>query len=74
MGDSQCRWEFPDRWSERSQWLSVGLHGHNRPPRRICDRWLPVLMVGILLAGGRRTVISWLCAAGVGEDFDNYSR
>ncbi len=65
MADSRCRWECPEQWSEWSQWLSAGLHARNR--------WrLPVLMVGILFAGGRRTVTTWLRAAGISHDFDDY--
>jgi len=65
MADSRCRWECPEQWSEWSQWLSAGLHARNR--------WrLPVLMVGILFAGGRRTVTTWLRAAGIRDDFDDY--
>jgi hypothetical protein len=65
MADSRCRWECPEQWSEWSQWLSAGLHARNR--------WrLPVLMVGVLFAGGRRTVTTWLRAAGVSDDFDDY--
>jgi len=38
------------------------------------NRWrLPVLLIGILFANGRRTVTSWLHAAGVSDDFcDDY--
>lgn len=58
-------WRCPDQWSEWSEWLSAGLHARNR--------WrLPVLLVGILFASGRRTVTSWLRAAGVSDDFDDY--
>lgn len=58
-------WKCPDQWSEWSEWLSAGLHARNR--------WrLPVLMVGILFANGRRTVTSWLRAAGVSDNFDDY--
>jgi len=58
-------WKCPDQWSEWSEWLSAGLHARNR--------WrLPVLLVGILFANGRRTVTSWLRAAGVSDDFDDY--
>jgi len=65
MANTECRWECPEQWSEWSQWLSVGLHARNR--------WrLPVLMVGILFAGGRRTVTTWLRAAGISDDFDDY--
>jgi hypothetical protein len=65
MANIRCRWECPEQWSEWSQWLSAGLHARNR--------WrLPVLLVGILFAGGRRTVTTWLRAAGVSGDFDYY--
>jgi hypothetical protein len=37
------------------------------------NRWrLPVLLVGILFAQGRRTVTTWLRAAGVSTDFADY--
>jgi hypothetical protein len=37
------------------------------------NRWrLPVLLVGMLFASGRRTVTTWLRAAGVSDDFDDY--
>ena len=58
-------WKCPDQWSEWSEWLSAGLRARNR--------WrLPVLLVGILFANGRRTVTSWLRAAGICDDFDDY--
>jgi hypothetical protein len=45
--------------------LAAGLHARNR--------WrLPVLLTGILFAVGRRTVTSWLRAAGVSDDFQDY--
>jgi len=65
MAKSKCRWECPHQWSEWSQWLAAGLHARNR--------WrLPVLMVGMLLASGRRTVTTWLRAAGVSDDYQDY--
>ena len=65
MAKSKCRWECPELWSEWSEWLSAGLHARNR--------WrLPVLLVGILFAGGRRTVTTWLRAAGVSDDYQAY--
>ena len=65
MAKSGCRWKCPDQWSEWSEWLAVGLHARNR--------WrLPVLLVGLLFAQGRRTVPSWLRAAGVSDDFQSY--
>jgi hypothetical protein len=65
MANSRCRWEAPQQWSEWSDWLAAGLHARNR--------WrLLVLLVGMLFAGGRRTVTSWLRAAGVSDDFADY--
>jgi hypothetical protein len=65
MANSICRWQCPEDWSEWSQWLSAGLHARNR--------WrLPVLLTGILFAQGRRTVTTWLRAAGVSPDFQDY--
>jgi len=65
MADAKCCWECPGDWSEWSNWLAAGLHARNR--------WrLPVLLVGILFAQGRRTVTSWLRAAGVSPDFQDY--
>jgi hypothetical protein len=65
MANSKCRWDCPEQWSEWSAWLAAGLHARNR--------WrLPVLLAGILLAGGRRTVTTWLRAAGVCDDYQDY--
>ena len=61
MAKPKCRWECPNQWSEWSEWLAAGLHARNR--------WrLSVLLVGILFAQGRRTVTTWLRAAGVSDD------
>lgn len=65
MAKSKCRWDCPQEWSEWSEWLSAGLHARNR--------WrLPVLLAGMLFAGGRRTVTTWLRAAGVSDDYQDY--
>jgi hypothetical protein len=65
MADTKCRWQCPEDWSDWSQWLAAGLHARNR--------WrLPVLLVGILFAHGRRTVTTWLRAAGVSDDYQDY--
>jgi hypothetical protein len=65
MADAKCRWQCPEDWSEWSRWLAAGLHARNR--------WrLPVLLMGILFAHGRRTVTTWLRAAGVSPDFQDY--
>ena len=58
-------WQCPSEWSEWSDWLAAGLHARNR--------WrLPVLLIGILFATGRRTVSSWLRAVGVSDDYQDY--
>ena len=65
MANSQCRWEAPDQWDEWSEWLAAGLHARNR--------WrLPLLFLGMLFANGRRTVTTWLRAAGISDDFQDY--
>jgi hypothetical protein len=65
MAKPKCRWNCPDQWSEWSEYLAAGLHARNR--------WrLPLLMVGVLFAQGRRTVTTWLRAAGVSADFADY--
>ena len=65
MANSVCRWEGPKEWSEWSDWLAAGLHARSR--------WrLPVLLVGMLFAHGRRTVTTWLRGAGVSDDFADY--
>jgi len=61
----KSNWQCPSDWSEWSEWLAVGLHARNR--------WrLPILLVGILFAQGRRTVTTWLRAAGVSDDYQDY--
>src|SRR5436309_11951175 len=58
-------WQLP---AELVVWvgtLSEPLHG------RLAWRLLPLLR-GLLFAQGRRTVASWLRAAGLGQDFRQY--
>jgi hypothetical protein len=65
MAKTECRWECPVEWVEWSNWLAAGLHARNR--------WrLPLLLVGILFANGRRTVTTWLRAAGISDDYGDY--
>lgn len=55
----------PKEWDQWTEWLMAGLHGRNR--------WrLPILLMGILFAQGRRTVSTWLRAAGVSPDYEDY--
>jgi hypothetical protein len=55
----------PTEWEEWTDWLAAGLHGRSR--------WrLPLLLMGILFASGRRTVTSWLRAGGLNLDFPAY--
>jgi hypothetical protein len=62
---ARANWQCPSEWSEWSEWLAAGLHARNR--------WrLPVLLVGILFARGRRTVTAWLRAVGIRHDFADY--
>src|SRR3990172_1861337 len=61
----QPEWNSPADWSDWVEWLAAGLHGRNR--------WrLAVVLSGMLFAQGRRTVTSWLRAAGVGVGFARY--
>ena len=55
----------PQEWSQWAAWLAAGLHGR-------CRWRLPILLGGILFAQGRRTVASWLRAAGLTTDFSAY--
>src|SRR3974377_163655 len=62
---AKVNWQGPSEWQEWSDLLASVLHGRNR--------WrLPVLLVGILFAHGRRTVTTWLRAAGVSDDYQDY--
>ena len=55
----------PEEWSEWVEWLQAGLHSETR--------WrLPLVLVGMLLGRGRRTVTSWLRAAGLQADYQDY--
>jgi hypothetical protein len=66
MGEpTMDNWQCPTEWSQWNAWLAAGLHGR-------CRWRLPVLLGGILFAHGRRTVASWLRAAGVTTDFSCY--
>ena len=56
---------YPQEWSEWWEYLAEGLHGR-------CRWRLGIVIFGMLFAGGRRTVASWLRAAGITYDFSDY--
>lgn len=59
------QWASPNDWLESVSYLEAGLDA------RI--RWrLPVVLGGVLFARGRRTVTSWLRAAGITLGFQDY--
>ena len=59
---ASAKFRGPEDWDEWTDWLSAGLHGRNS--------WrLGVLLAGVLFAQGRRTVSTWLRAAGVSPDY-----
>lgn len=65
MAKLECGWSCPEDWSQWSAWLAAGLHARHR--------WrLPVLLTGMLLARGRRTVTTWLRGAGISDDYADY--
>src|SRR5208337_2669716 len=62
---ANTNWQSPEEWKEWGDWLAAGLHARNR--------WrLPVLLLGILFARGRRTVTTWLRAVGIRHDYADY--
>lgn len=55
----------PQEWKDWSEWLAAGLDGRSR--------WrLPVLMMGLMFGHGRRVVASWIRAAGLSDDYQDY--
>lgn len=60
-----CVRRLPEEWSE---WITV-----LTPMLDSRTAWrLPIVLAGLLLARGRRTVTTWLRAQGVLHDFDDY--
>jgi len=55
--------------SHVSPWLSAVFHRFAHWLDRRTARRLPLLLLGILLACGRRTATSWFRAAGIADDF-----
>ena len=58
-------YQAPREWEERVSCLAGAL------PGRSCWR-LPFVLLGAVFAGGRRVVASWIRAAGVSDDFQDY--
>ena len=59
------RYQPPMDWQQWVDWLAAGLHGRSR--------WrLSLVLMGMSFAKGRRTVTTWLRAAGVHDDFADY--
>ena len=60
-----CVRRLPEEWSEWVELLTPVLDSRTR--------WrLPIVLAGLLLARGRRTVTTWLRAQGILDDFDDY--
>lgn len=60
-----CVRRVPEEWSEWVELLTPVLDSRSA--------WrLPIVLAGLLLARGRRTVTTWLRAQGVVADFDDY--
>ncbi len=63
--NSYCVRRVPEEWSEWIELLTPVLDSR-------CAWRLPIVLAGLLLARGRRTVTTWLRAQGVLADFDDY--
>lgn len=62
---ARSKFQVSKEWDDWTAWLSAALHGRNS--------WrLGVLLAGVLFAQGRRTVSTWLRAAGVSPDYVDY--
>lgn len=65
MAQSNFSWQRPQDWIPGSENLAEPLHAR-------CRWRLPLLLAGMLFAQGRRTVTTWLRAAGIGNDYQDY--
>ena len=55
----------PEDWQEWVAWLKPAMHSRTQ--------WrLPLVLLGLLFARGRRTVTSWLRAQGIATEYDDY--
>ena len=58
-------WTLPQKIADWCAFLTTTLDGRSR-------RYFVTVILGMLLATGRRTVSSWLRAAAVGDDWQNH--
>ena len=58
-------WTLPQRIADWIDLLSAGLDQRSR-------KYLPTIILGMILSSGRRTVSSWLRAAGVSDDWQDH--
>ncbi len=58
-------WTLPERIAQWIELLTFALDRRSR-------KYLATVVLGMILASGRRTVSSWLRAAGVGDDWRNH--
>lgn len=58
-------WTLPSRIADWIHLLSTGLDRRSR-------KYLPAVVLGMVLSSGRRTVSSWLRAAGVSDDWQDH--
>ena len=58
-------WTLPGRIADWTRSLSAGLDRRSR-------KYLPTIVIGMLLASGRRTVSCWFRAAGVSDDWQDH--
>ena len=58
-------WTLPQRIADWINLLSASLDQRSR-------KYLPVIVLGMILSSGRRTVSSWLRAAGVSDDWQDH--
>ena len=55
----------PEDWQEWVAWLKPAMHSRTQ--------WrLPLVLLGLLFARGRRTVTAWLRAQGIATEYDDY--
>jgi hypothetical protein len=57
--------QSPQEWTEWVDFVSAALHSDTKFR-------LPLVLLGMLLARGRRTVSTWLRAAGLSDDYEDY--